>query len=98
MVSGNNSIARHAGIYQTPHGLEERLDPLHLQLRGAIHSFLRRVLVPVAHEIGKGRVIVISKVKPLLVPPLVGTNPLHGDVLIGLGITELEHTATDIHQ
>jgi hypothetical protein len=40
----------------------------------------------------------ISDVKQLLVPPLVGRNPLHGDVLIGLGITELEHTATDIHR
>jgi hypothetical protein len=40
----------------------------------------------------------ISKVKPLLVPPLIGRNPLHGDVLIGPGIMELEHIATDIHR
>jgi hypothetical protein len=62
-----------------------------------VDPFLERVLVPVAREVGKGHVIVISEVEPLLVPPLVGRNPLHGDVLIGLGITELEHKATDIH-
>jgi hypothetical protein len=51
-----------------------------------------------AFEIRKGRIIVISEVEPLLVPPLVERNPLHGDVLIGLGIMKLERTATDIHQ
>jgi hypothetical protein len=65
---------------------------------GGVHPFLGHVLVPVAREIRKGRIIVISKVKPLLVPPLVGRNPLHGDVLIGPGITELEHIVTDIHR
>jgi hypothetical protein len=61
-----------------PHGLEERLDPLHLQLWGAVHSFLGRILVPASREIGKGHVIVISEVKPLLVPLLVGRNPFMG--------------------
>jgi hypothetical protein len=49
-------------------------------------------------KIGKGRVIMIFEVKSLLMPPLVGRNPLHGDVLIGPGIAELECTATDIHR
>jgi hypothetical protein len=40
----------------------------------------------------------IFEVEPLLVPPLVGRNPLHGDILIGPGITELKHTATNIHR
>jgi hypothetical protein len=40
----------------------------------------------------------ILEVKPLLVPPLVGRNPLHWDVLIGPGITELESIATVIHR
>jgi hypothetical protein len=62
-----------------------------------VHPFLGCVLVSAARESRKGRVIVISKVKPLLVPPLVGRNPLLGDVLIGLGITKLERTATNIH-
>jgi hypothetical protein len=74
------------------------LDPLHLRLWGAIHPFLRRVLVPVAREIRKGCIIIISKVKPLLMPPLVGRNPLLGDVLVGPGITELECIATNIHR
>jgi hypothetical protein len=50
-----------------------------------------------AHEIRKGRVIMIFEVKPLLVPPLVGRNPLHWDVHIGPRITELECTAIVIH-
>jgi hypothetical protein len=41
---------------------------------------------------------VISEVEPLLVPPLVGRNPLHGDILIEPGITELERTTTDTHR
>jgi hypothetical protein len=97
MIGGDNSSTSHAGVYQAPHSLEERLDPLHLWLRGAIHPFLRRILVPTAHKIGKGCVIMIYKVKPLMMPPLVGRNPLHGDVLIGPRIAELERTATDIH-
>jgi hypothetical protein len=64
---------------------------------GGVHPFLGCVLVSVARETGKGRVTMISKVKPLLVPSLVGRNPLHGDVLIGLGIMKLEHTTTNIH-
>jgi hypothetical protein len=40
----------------------------------------------------------ISEIKALLMPPLVGRNPLHGDVLIRPGIMELECIATNIHQ
>jgi hypothetical protein len=54
--------------------------------------------MPADGEIRKGRVIVISEIKALLMTPLVGRNPLHGDVLIRPGITELECTVTDIHQ
>jgi hypothetical protein len=98
MIGGDNSSTRHAGVYQAPHGLEERLDPLHLWLRGAVHPFLGHVLVPTTRKIRKERVIMISEVKSLLMPPLVGRNPLHGYVLIGPGIVELECTTTDIHR
>jgi hypothetical protein len=47
---------------------------------------------------GQGRVGITSKVEPLLVPPLVGSHPLHGDVFIRLALAQLDRAAADEHQ
>jgi hypothetical protein len=45
--------------------------------------------------IGQGHVGVAPEVEPLLVPPLIGSRPLHGDVFVCPGLAQLDRAAAD---
>jgi hypothetical protein len=85
-------------IHQALDHLEEGVDLLLLggdRTIALVHWCYFEVATGVRRQ---GRVGVAPEVEPLMVPPLIGRHPLHGDVLVGTILVELDRTATDVHR
>jgi hypothetical protein len=95
MEHGDYASPGDAMIHQAPNHLEEGVDLRLLRSRRPVALVHWRCIEVEADVRGQGRVGVTPEVESLLLPPLIETRLLHGDVFIHLALAQLDHAAAD---
>jgi hypothetical protein len=95
MECGDNPGPSDTMIHQAPNCLEEGVDLRLLRSRRPVAPMHQCRIKVEAGVWGQGCVSIAPEVEPLLVPPLVRSHPLHGDVFVCPALAQLDHAAAD---
>jgi hypothetical protein len=98
MEHGDDPGPSHILIHQAIDHLREGVDILLISGDGTIALARWCFFKEMIGVQRQGRVSITPEVEPPLVPPLVGQQPLHGDVAIRPALAKLDRTAAHAHR